>query len=156
MNVSVIGTRLLFAGVMASFIAASVTSVAADAYMDSDRKTMKQVKKLMRSNQIPTAMSCANADKAGKFLKPVVSFKTVPNKDNRGWVVLAYKGQLDFKPVIRDSSQPFSKKYSKTLTARSAGRAFHCSLWIGPKGSNRDKLVKGFTAYTSGTRTTLK
>lgn len=107
----------------------------ASAYWEDHRSTKSQVKKLKKNKQIPTSMSCKNAPDAGSRLKPVVTIKSAPNKDERAWVLMAYYDNLVWQPESPGGKSQFSKKYSKRISAKNSGRDFHCSLWIGPKGS---------------------
>lgn len=126
----------LFAIALVTVMGASfMTTLPASAWFESHRPTKSEVKKLKKQNLIPTSMKCRNDPSAGNRLKPEVTLKSAPNKGNRAWLVYAYYDKLDWKPGKPGSTKPFTKKYSKRVTAAASGRTFRCSLWVGPKGS---------------------
>ncbi len=112
-----------------------IGTLPASAWFESHRPTKAEVKKLKKQNLIPSSMKCRNDPSAGNRLKPEVTLKSAPNNGKRAWLVYAYYDKLDWKPGKPGSTKPFTKKYSKRVTAAASGRTFRCSLWVGPKGS---------------------
>ncbi|PLW77621.1 hypothetical protein C0081_09965 [Cohaesibacter celericrescens] len=104
-------------------------------YTEGHKGAQSAIKKMQKSDQIPTSMSCRNSPSAGKMLKPEVTFKAAPNKEKRAWTVFAYFGQMEWKPGKPGVKNAWTKRYSTHFGAPGSGREFHCSLWYGPKGS---------------------
>lgn len=126
----------LFALALATVMGASFMMPApVAAWFESHRPTKAEVQKLKKQNLIPSSMKCRNDPSAGNRLKPEVTLKSAPNKAKRAWLVYAYYDKLDWKPGKPGSTKPFTKRYSKRVTAAASGRTFRCSLWVGPKGS---------------------
>lgn len=124
----------LFSLCMALSVAFPMTSFAFG-HMEKHRPTTKLVKTLEKQKQIPTSMKCQNDPTAGNRLKPQVTLRSAPNKDNRAWVVYAYYDHRFWMPGKPGDTSPYKKRYSKRLTAPASGKIFFCSLWVGPKGS---------------------